>query len=98
MKKSGGGGRNWGNDAAAGMDNAAANAENDDGAGAGWGANGTAPNAEVYGVCVVVVWWMMLGALCKFFSFELKTDRRSLGDNKRMGEGSGWGRANSVVL
>lgn len=46
MKKSGGGGRNWGNDAAAGMDNAAANAEND-GEEASWGANGAAPNAEV---------------------------------------------------
>lgn len=49
VKKSGGGGRNWGNDAAAGMDNAAANAENDEGA--GWGANGAAPNAEVCVVC-----------------------------------------------
>lgn len=50
MKKSGGGGRNWGNDAAAGMDNAAANAENEaeGDQGSGWGANGSAaPNAEV---------------------------------------------------
>lgn len=48
MKKSGGGGRNWGNDAAAGMDNAAAGAENDgDGPAGNWGANGAAPNAEV---------------------------------------------------
>ncbi|CAN0195445.1 unnamed protein product [Ectocarpus sp. 12 AP-2014] len=49
IKKSGGGGRNWGNDAAAGMDNAAANAENEaeGDQGAGWGANGSAaPNAE----------------------------------------------------
>lgn len=44
VKKSGGGGRNWGNDAAAGMDNAAATAENDgDGPAGNWGANGAAP-------------------------------------------------------
>lgn len=48
MKKSGGGGRNWGNDAAAGMDSAAAGAENGgDGPAGNWGANGAAPNAEV---------------------------------------------------
>lgn len=55
MKKSGGGGRNWGNDAAAGMDNAAAGAENDgEGPAGNWGANGAAPNAEVF-VCVSCV-------------------------------------------
>ncbi|CAM9331741.1 unnamed protein product, partial [Scytosiphon promiscuus] len=42
MKKSGGGGRNWGNDAAAGMDNAAATAALDAEGGAGWAANGNA--------------------------------------------------------
>lgn len=48
VKKSGGGGRNWGNDAAAGMDNAAASADTD----GNWGgANGTATNAEVCCCC-----------------------------------------------
>lgn len=50
VKKSGGGGRNWGNDNAADVDSAAANTnENNEGEGAGWGANGAAPapNAEV---------------------------------------------------
>ncbi|CAN0024563.1 unnamed protein product, partial [Hapterophycus canaliculatus] len=42
VKKSGGGGRNWGNDAAAGMDNAAASAALDAEGGAGWAANGNA--------------------------------------------------------
>lgn len=47
VKKSGGGGRNWGNDAAADVDSAAAPTEQGDGA--GWGANGSAaaPSAEV---------------------------------------------------
>lgn len=46
MKKSGGGGRNWGNDNAADIDSAAANTN--DGEGAGWGSNGAAaPSAEV---------------------------------------------------
>lgn len=55
MKKSGGGGRNWGNDAAAGMDNAAAGAENDgEGPAGNWGANGVAPNAEVGLVAVLM--------------------------------------------
>lgn len=57
MKKSGGGGRNWGNDAAAGMDSAAAGAENGgDGPAGNWGANGGAPNAEV--------------CCCSWFDFE----------------------------
>ena len=52
VKKSGGGGRNWGNDNAADIDSAAANTN--DGEGAGWGANGAAaPSAEVgFGVGV----------------------------------------------
>ena len=48
VKKSGGGGRNWGNDNAADIDSAAANTnENNDGDGAGWGSNGAAPGTEV---------------------------------------------------
>lgn len=45
MKKSGGGGRNWGNDAAADVDSAAATADSAETEGTGWGAgasNGTA--------------------------------------------------------
>lgn len=49
MKKSGGGGRNWGNDASAGADSANAPDDANDTEGSGWGANGAAApsNAEV---------------------------------------------------
>lgn len=53
VKKSGGGGHNWGKDAAAGIDNAiAAGALEADG-GAGWAANGNA--AEVRYCCALFV-------------------------------------------
>lgn len=48
MKKSGGGGRNWGNDASADVDSAAATgAENMDQEGTSWAANGTTAVPEV---------------------------------------------------
>lgn len=67
MKKSGGGGRNWGNDNAADVDSAAANTnENNDGEGAGWGANGAAaPNAEVGFLFGIGVFYLRLDYYCR---------------------------------
>lgn len=54
VKKSGGGGRNWGNDASAGMDSANANADANDAEGGGWGANGAGAAAPSNEVCTHV--------------------------------------------
>lgn len=67
VKKSGGGGRNWGNDAAAGMDSANANADANDGEGGGWGANGASSAATTNEVCTPCFWWIKI--LDHFLSF-----------------------------
>lgn len=53
VKKGGGGGRNWGNDASADVDSAAATADATEAEGTGWDANDTNDKTEVCSLPVV---------------------------------------------